>query len=173
MSIEQTAEITRRTDVAEAAAIETIGTGSVEVGSEMLPWVKSELSEIPTAEVVSDAGNFRFGNIIGENPKLMSLAQREMRGNEHMDDQLNRLMYTGIQKILQGNPGSLKRVQNAPAGTAIYYDGLRSGARIFFTDIGSDEDGKRIFLKTAICASKKSEAVVLGTLSGKGKKEKV
>lgn len=173
MSIEQTTEIARRTDVAAATSIETVGTGSIEVGNEMLPWVNSDLVVIPTVEVVSEAGNFHFGNIIGENPKLMALAQKDMRGNEHTDDQLNRLMYAGIQKILEGNPGSLKRVRNAPAGTAVYYDGPRNGARIFFTDIGADEDGKRIFLKTAVCASKNSEAIALGVISGRGKKEKV
>lgn len=167
-------QIPKREDVAGSISIDTVDSSELQITRDQVPWLDSqEPIAISTVAVSSEIGPYRLGNIIGANEKIQSIADKDMRGKESLDDKLNRAMHIGIQHILMGNPGALKRVQNAPEGIAVYYEYTKAGARVFFTDLGADANGDRIFLKTGVCASKNNEAKIIGAISGKGKNEKV
>lgn len=171
---ENTQQIPKREDIAGSISIDTVNSSELQITREQVPWLDSQDPiTISTVEVESEIGQYRLGSVIGANDKIQSIADKDMRGKEPLDDKLNRAMHIGIQHILMGNPGALKRVQNAPEGVAIYYDQTKAGARVFFTDLGTDKDGVRVFLKTGVCASKNNEAKIIGAISGKGKNEKV
>jgi hypothetical protein len=167
---ERTASPTRL-NIAEQAQLETVGHDQLSLSPDQLPWF-DEARTINTSIVESPAGTFQFGNIIGGSRKLAKIATDEMQGRVADDDRLNGIMYTSIQAVMNGNPGAVKRMRNAPQGTDIYYGGLSSGARVYFVDAGKNENGMRIFLKAALCGSKNSEPRVLATLSGR-KNERV
>lgn len=155
-----------RQNIAAETGMETVGTDSLEVTPDQLPWVDRETT-IDTVIISSPNGEFQFGSVIGANNKLQKLAAKEMQGREGDDDRLNRVMYDSIQTIMGGNPGSVKHVRHAPAGTTIYYGGLSNGARVYFVDAGNDEQGRRTFLKAGLCGSKGTEPAVIKTFSGR------
>lgn len=157
---------TERPNIAEQTGLDTVGRDKFLATAEQFPWLDEERT-INTTVVESLNGRFQFGNTIGGSRRLAKIATDEMLGRETDDDRLNDVMYNAIQAIMSGNPGTVKRVKNAPEGTDMYYGGLSNGARVYFVDAGRDNIGMRIFLKIALCGSKNSEPRVLSTLSGK------
>jgi hypothetical protein len=162
-------QTTNRPNIAEQSQIDTIGESSMSVSPDLLPWIDKE-ADISTRIVDTPYGQFQFGNVIGASGKLKKIAETDMRGREHDEDKLNRLMYDSISQILSGNPGAIKRFKNSPEGIDIFYDGLYGGARVYFADLGKDDKGMRTFLKAAVCGSKSTEPKVLSTFSGRGEK---
>ncbi len=158
--------IIERPNSSERTGLETIGRRQFLASPEQFPWLDEE-HMINTVVVDSPSGTFQFGNAIGGSYRLAKLASNEMLGKKMDDNRLNSVMYSAIQAIVSGNPGAVKRMRNAPEGTDIYYDGLLNGARVYFADAGRDNSGMRVFLKIALCGSKKSEPYVFSTLSGR------
>lgn len=164
---------THRIDVAQQVGFETIGQSKLKLTPDQVPWIDGE-TVINTSIVDSPNGVFQFGSVVGASEKMQKIVETEMENAPSDDDKLNQIMYTSVQQILGGNPGSVKRVLNAPEGVSVFYGGTKNGARIFFMDGGNDEQGVRTFLKVGVGRSKNVEPKIIGIISGKGRgKEKV
>ena len=168
-------EIPSRINLADQLEIQTTATDKLTVTKDQLHWIDSD-TVIPTAIVDSHNGQFQFGNCIGQSSKIEKITNSDMLGKLDDDDKLNRVMYGAILRILAGQQGSVKRFVNSPKNLDIYYDGLSSGARVYFADMGTTktESGKelRTFLKIGLCSSKNQEPRIMGVFSGERERVK-